>query len=788
MWLQASMRSHTRSTKLMAIGVLDRIHERMIATSTDREGSHQSQLARTSSPTATADILPVMKARRRSIWSWVGLLLLIAAIAGILAYILHAHDLKSAGTLVQTLAALVAIVGTLVTIVCTVAARLETRRRSVHDSRSQLERVADELAEQVRRQWDRAAGERRLMYPAPIPIRWQWSRRPVAGPVTEAAGGDVGTRFAPLTGMAPITAERLRYGTLKDLFGVYGGLDSGRLIILGRPGTGKTSAAIRLLLDALRHRAVLGTAEERARVPVPVLFTLRGWDPNKKSFADWLADRLECDYEFLTAREYGPDAATRLINGNYLAVILDGLDEIPKKLRPAVLRALDEQVTFRLVVLTRSDELVTAVSGDRLVSGDHLVGAAALELCPVDPRQAAEYLASCQIDSPSPAWRRVVEHLREYPGRILAQALDTPLMVTLVRDTYRHDDPVDELIGSSRFASRESIEDHLLDRILPIAYAQYPGRSAPPCTVDEARKGLRFLARRMHDEGTRDLAWWQISRWVPAWPRALATALLVGLWGILVFGLPGVLGRGLKDGLLYGLAAGLTFALVFGLASVICNRYSRQPGWLPWIRPDIRPLLLFGLMGGLVFGFANGLAVGLAYGSTAGLAVGFLGGIITTALALWIVFRILTRLAEPSVEAANSIDPRVLWRRERQRGLKAGLVFGIAAGIVHGLKHLLVYEFVFKVVLRLSLELSLVALFVGTLTNALTIGLGVVLVSSTTWMTTLASAQLWRRGQTPVRLLSFLEDAHKREVLRCVGPKYQFRHARLQARLAGMRE
>jgi hypothetical protein len=33
--------------------------------------------------------------------------------------------------------------------------------------------------------------------------------------------------------------------------------------------------------------------------------------------------------------------------------------------------------------------------------------------------------------------------------------------------------------------------------------------------------------------------------------------------------------------------------------------------------------------------------------------------------------------------------------------------------------------------------------------------------------------------------MRFLEDARKRDVLRTVGPVYQFRHARLQDRLAG---
>jgi len=42
---------------------------------------------------------------------------------------------------------------------------------------------------------------------------------------------------------------------------VYGGLSSGRLVIVGAPGAGKSGAAILLVLDALRHRGQVAEAE-----------------------------------------------------------------------------------------------------------------------------------------------------------------------------------------------------------------------------------------------------------------------------------------------------------------------------------------------------------------------------------------------------------------------------------------------------------------------------------------------------------------------------------------------
>ena len=90
-------------------------------------------------------------------------------------------------------------------------------------------------------------------------------------------------------------------------------------------------------------------------------------------------------------------------------------------------------------------------------------------------------------------------------------------------------------------------------------------------------------------------------------------------------------------------------------------------------------------------------------------------------------------------------------------GLAAGLTGGLAAGLAFGL----------------------------TIAVGVTLGPAAGFMYSMTWPTSLAFAQLAVRRRTPIRLMRFLEDARNRNVLRTVGPVYQFRHARLQDRLAG---
>jgi transcriptional regulator with XRE-family HTH domain len=290
----------------------------------------------------------------------------------------------------------------------------------------ELERLADLLAGAIDREWTRAAGERGLLEPEPIPVRWQRATAPFAGPVAAAVAS---TRFAPLPGLAAAQEQRLQAGQVNELHELYGGLGSGRLVIAGRPGAGKSSAAVLLILAALRYRR---NAPEpvRPQVPVPVMFTLHGWDPSTQRARDWLAGRLRQTYPLFAGKQ-GARIARGMLDEGRIAVILDGLDEIPENLRPTMLQALSQQATFRLVLLTRSAEMADAAARALLQ------GAAAIELQDIDPGIAADYLIRTQLDPPPQDWQELTTRLREQPGSPLAQTLNNPLMLTLVRDTYR---------------------------------------------------------------------------------------------------------------------------------------------------------------------------------------------------------------------------------------------------------------------------------------------------------------------------------------------------------------
>ena len=56
---------------------------------------------------------------------------------------------------------------------------------------------------------------------------------------------------------------------------------TGRLVVLGEPGSGKTMLMVRLVLDLLARRSSGG--------PVPFLASAASWDPSRQDLQDWLA-------------------------------------------------------------------------------------------------------------------------------------------------------------------------------------------------------------------------------------------------------------------------------------------------------------------------------------------------------------------------------------------------------------------------------------------------------------------------------------------------------------------
>ncbi|WP_322770549.1 NACHT domain-containing protein, partial [Frankia sp. Cr1] len=385
-----------------------------------------------------------------------------------------------------------------------------------------VEQVADQIAVAVRDQWTAEAELRRLNDPYALPVRWQPADPGLvqdwASLVRLATAGGAGWPSPPPAGTWAAGPAGLA-GSDNELIEALDRVPTGRLVVLGEPGAGKTILLVRLVLALLARR---GPAE-----PVPVLVPLASWNPTGQHLYDWLETRLIADHPGLGDPAPGPGGLSRgraLLNAGLIVAVLDGLDEIPETVRGGAIARINEALRpgQRLVLAARSRPYQAAV---RPAGGIEvrLTGAAGVELCPLDAAAITDYLhASAGGPAAAARWDPVLATLTASAPPPVAQALTTPLMTTLARTIYnpRPGEALTavprrplELLNPGLFPTRSAVEEHLFDAFIPAAYRPHPDPARRcPWPAADAERWLVFLARHLDHNlhGTPDLAWWQL--------------------------------------------------------------------------------------------------------------------------------------------------------------------------------------------------------------------------------------------------------------------------------------
>ncbi|WTP56019.1 hypothetical protein OHU07_03740 [Streptomyces phaeochromogenes] len=721
------------------------------------------------------------------------------------------------------------------------------------DTSATSAQAAEALAQEALKLYEQRQDERKLAdREHPVPVTWRWSPHDVAGLPEDVVGAEDGVGpplFDVLPGTEPASAAMLAQGDLDHLFKVYGGVRTGRIVVLGAPGAGKSAAAIRTVLKVLQLRDGLAGEEARARVPVPVLLTPHDWNPKQDKLTDWLVGRLLSDFNSLRRAPFGRRSVGQLIGDRRIALFFDGFEDIAADQRAEALRAL-QGLRIPLVIFSRREEFT------RAARQTPLRGAAVLELDPVPAEVAAERLAVWRPAGLPPALRqRLTDQVREEPVGVLAQALSTPLMLTLLRDAFPDGDTegftalAGELLMPGRFREPQDIHDRLLGRVLPAAYLPDYPESPSLYTLDQAERWLGHIAARMTATNTQQLAWWRVHDWASASWRILGGvvggALAAGLISVLVARftdelgertvmgvLPAALaggalglatgivteqrarsglllrGSGRADfnagmGLMSALAVGAAVALAVGpvtgpvavaiaapvatlTAGVTAGLAAAGEGMTPPLatrsartRPPMRFLgrLIAGLPAGLATGvpagLASGIPLGFAQGTRRGLVVGLAIG-----LAYTVAFGLIDGFTRISPDAGSPVGPMSAWHQDRGQSLSTGVVFGLAVGFAAGLTDTL------AMARHDPLGIAIpVGLITGVVIGMIT-GIAAGLTVSHSWRTMVVFVQLWTQRELPLRVMRFLEDARRLEVLRESGPYYEFRHARLRDHLA----
>ncbi|MFF9478633.1 helix-turn-helix domain-containing protein [Streptomyces sp. NPDC014733] len=645
--------------------------------------------------------------------------------------------------------------------------------------------AVEQLAAAVAARWRREEEQRQIQDPFPLPLRWRAAAEELADHWANIR------RLPPGAAAGPLALD----GQLDGVAALYRRLPSGRLVVLGRSGSGKTVLALRFVLDHLASR----TAAE----PVPVIFSIGAWNPAAVPLRDWLADRLTRDHPGYAARgPGGTTLAAALVESGRVLPVLDGFDEMAAGLRRPALEALNA-TTLPLLLTSRPAEYAAAVA-----ETDVLTSAAAVELTDLTLDDLAAYLPRTtrkpgRARPAANAWEPVLAALRARPASPLAAVLANPLMVALARavysDTPDHDPA--ELLDGERFGGPEALEDHLLESFLPTVYRR-PPPSAPGArprravAPDRARHWLGHLAHHLHRLETPDLAWWRLGGGLRRGPRTAVTALVTGVViGLADTVLAAAVGGPypLVDGAVVGVLAGVMFGLVHWLTFAVRDVQVapsavrlRLRGGAP--RGTAGPRLAVGTLGGAVFGLGYGVAVGLMHSRfrlPAGLRVAVIDGLfygLVFSVAAGLSFCLLS-LVESPLDLRSAAHPQGLLRAHRATVLTRlavwaplfGALVGGGAGTAVGL---------LRGVLGPLLWSPAAGLVLGTLS-----GVGGALgyaLALTAWGQWLVLGRFWLplTGRLPWAVTTFLDDAYRRGVLRQSGAVYQFRHARLQHHLA----
>jgi hypothetical protein len=628
---------------------------------------------------------------------------------------------------------------------------LEQRAAPRVSTPEQLDAAARALAETVESQWRAEAAVRGLS--SPNPARWVATRRPVA----DAAA----SRW--WTGTVATGSDPRARGGLEEIVQCYRDSPSGRLVILGAAGTGKTATAVLLVLAALRAR--------EAGDPVPALTSIASWDPHAEHLVDYIAVQLNRDHPYLMNSEYGGAAATGLLTSGRVTPVLDGFDELAPDRRAAAVTGLNRSGVTRMIVTSRPDEYEDAT--DAVV----LAGAAVVELLPLDLDAVVESISAGCAPRRLVRWEQVLTAMRADPSGPLPTALTNPLALALARQTYGDRDPA-ELLDGNQFGTARAVRDHLLDRFVPAQYDARPERDdptgRPPLRYDGRRalRWLAFLAGQLERRRASDLAWWHIPQLVRPGLRALASVLafacLAWLISEAVWGGHRLLGIALAGPPLIA----VRMARQQGAAAAPPATLGRVSG-----RRRLRRSLATGARTGLVTAATVAVAILLRdlIAPPEDTAYGALPIVLATGLVFGVTVGGIATIGAAVRHSAPTTAPHP------RRSFRSHLLFLFAGRILP--TTLVICLIILISVPADDVPPSLDNTLLPALAYSLLVGAAFALPEAA-GQYIIAVGMLAVSGKAPWRPLRFLADAHRRGVLRQQGATYQFRHAELQTRLA----
>jgi hypothetical protein len=434
---------------------------------------------------------------------------------------------------------------------------------------------------------------------------------------------------------------------------------NGKLLILGEPGSGKTTTLLEMTRDLLER------AEADDEHPLPVVFNLSSWGSKRIPLTLWLTNELIGKYQV------PKNVAQEWVANDQLLLLLDGLDEVAPEHREVCIEAINEYRKDHGFV----DVVVCSRIADYEALTNRLKLNGAVTLQPLSDVQIDTYLAQIGPEMDIMRGLLVEDAAMREMGR-------SPLMLSIIALAYRGVS-VREL---PQFNTPEAQREHLFGFYVQRMYERRGGTQR--YSLRQVNHYLAWLAQQMEQ---RILNIFFIEKLRPNWLSTpgqyraykmgvrllygaillvavllLLSALPVGLAALLmIFLASGVLWRwvfipddtllgipffetlrwsfkrsrvalGLAIGLalayvgvpIFGVAAGLTLAVVLCLELESGHQVATRTQANQVLRASTINTGLVALAWGLAGAVTTGLGWGLMSGVTGGLAWGLAGGLL----------------------------------------------------------------------------------------------------------------------------------------------------------------
>jgi DNA polymerase III delta prime subunit len=316
------------------------------------------------------------------------------------------------------------------------------------------------LIERIEQDWIGGVLEASLHHRAWIELGLDWREDAVEHPWDRIV-------VAPNRPIATLQAE-------DSITGVFDAAQN-TLLVLGEPGSGKTTTMLELARD------LIARARAAAPEPAPVVLALSTWRGAHRDFAEWVVAELGLRYQVpkRLARSWIDEAR--------LVLLLDGLDEVPTDRRAACVEAINafEQTHHPpgIAVTSRVAEYEALEAKLRL--------RAAICLQPLTPAQIERYFSSAGAG---------LDHLRQAlrQDAALRELARSPLMLSVMTMAWR-DAPPAPTAGDDT-GSAEARRRQLFDAYVEAAMKRR-GKSTGGYSGAQTVAWLTWLARRMKEHG-----------------------------------------------------------------------------------------------------------------------------------------------------------------------------------------------------------------------------------------------------------------------------------------------